>query len=120
MIIQHCKAFVTEPLIKRASLKLVCSECGVFTTAYTGFGFGDPHEFRAVTMSAILGVNPENSYMKPARYSFANQTTLDLASVGSQEDVNWLGSIRDTRHIEVEPVQRFFNELDILSCGSWL
>jgi hypothetical protein len=42
------------------------------------------------------------------------------SSVGSQEDVNWLGSIRDTRHIEVEPVQRFFNELDILRCGSWL
>src|SRR5215469_10617726 len=120
MIIQRPKAFVTEPLIKRGGLKLEYTERDIVTPARTGFGFGDPHEFRTVIVSTMLLVNPESCNVKPSSLHSTDQTALDLAFVCSQEDVYWHGPIRNTVRIEVEAAKPLFNELDVLRCGSRL
>jgi hypothetical protein len=95
MIIQDPEALVTELLVKRPGLELECIEPGVFASAYTGFGFSGPHQLHSAPAPAILRVNRESPYKKPARQNSADQPALDLTDVGPQENVNRLRSIKE-------------------------
>ena len=55
--------------------------------------------------------------MKPASLDYADQAATDFTFTVSQENVEWLRSIRNARRLEVEAMERFFNQLDVLRPG---
>ena len=55
--------------------------------------------------------------MKPANLDYADQAATDFTFTVSQENVEWLRSIRNARRLEVEAMERFFNQLDVLRPG---
>jgi hypothetical protein len=117
MIIQQLEAFVPEALIERPGLELECIQPRVFASACTGLGFGASHEFSPVATAAISDMDPKGADMKPARLDYADQAAPDFALTVSQENVEWLPSIRNARRVEVEAMERFFHPLDVLRLG---
>ena len=118
MLIQHSEGFVPKALIERSGLELECIEPRVFASACAGFGFRASHEFSTVATAAISDMDPKGGAdMKPARLDYADQAAPDFALTVSQENVEWLPSIRNARRLEVEAMERFLHQLDVLSPG---
>jgi hypothetical protein len=62
-------------------------------------------------------MDPKGADTKPARLDYTDQAAPDLAFTVSKENVEWLRSIRNARRLEVEAMERFFNQLDVLRPG---